>query len=104
MYLTFLCLKPIVMLQGNISLDHPSQEAKVLRLTPEELSCPQLLTPIHINNSMATSIVNNTIKCQHSMAVGMCYFWLLGGYVQKSFVFCTSQAKRTLLIIFPKPM
>ena len=39
-----------------------TQEAKVIRLILEELGHPQPPTPVHIDNSTAVGIVNNTIK------------------------------------------
>jgi hypothetical protein len=48
-----------------------AQEANVLRLTILELGHPQPPTPIHINNTTAIGIVNNTIKCQRSHAMEM---------------------------------
>ena len=40
-------------------------------------------TPIHVYNTTAVGIVNNTIKCQQSHAMEMRYFWLLDQYWQK---------------------
>ena len=44
-----------------------AKEAKVLRLTLEELGYPQPPTHIHVNNTTVTGIVNNSIKRQRSM-------------------------------------
>ncbi len=41
-----------------------AQKAKVMRICLEELSHPQPLTPIHIDNTPTVGIVNNTIKRQ----------------------------------------
>ena len=41
-----------------------THEAKVIRLTLHELGYKQPPTPIHIDNTTAVGIVNNTIKCQ----------------------------------------
>jgi hypothetical protein len=54
-----------------------AQQAKVLRLTFPELGHPQPPTPIYIDNTTTIGIVNNTIKCQHSCAMEIQYFWLL---------------------------
>ena len=64
-----------------------AQEAKILRLTLEELGHPQPPIPIHIDNTTAVGIVNNTIKRQRSRAMEMRYFWLLDQQVQKFFNF-----------------
>jgi hypothetical protein len=64
-----------------------AQEAKVLRITLEELGHPQPPTPIHIDNTTTVGIVNNTIKRQRSRAMEMCYFWLLDGETQRYFKF-----------------
>jgi hypothetical protein len=47
------------------------QEAKVLCLILVELGHPQTPTPIHIDNTTAVGIVNNTIKQQRSQAMEM---------------------------------
>ncbi len=48
-----------------------AQEAKVLRVTLQELGHPQPKIPIHINNTAAVGICNNTIKRQCSRAMEM---------------------------------
>ena len=60
-----------------------ARESKVLRITLQELVHPQLPTPIHVDNTTAVIIVNNTIKRQRSRAMEMIYFWLLDQYCQK---------------------
>ena len=54
-----------------------AQEAKVIRLILKELGHPQPPTPIHVDNTTAVGIVNNSIKRQRSRAMEMRYFWLL---------------------------
>ena len=54
-----------------------AMDAKIIRLTLEEMGHPQPPTPIHVDNSTAVGIVNNTIKRQRSRAMNMRYFWLL---------------------------
>ena len=54
-----------------------AQEAKIIRLTLLELGHPQPPTPIHVDNTTAVGIVNNTIKRQRSKAMEMRYLWLL---------------------------
>ena len=66
---------------GDLFLN--AREAKVLRITLQELVHPQPPTPIHIDNTIAVEIVNNTIKCQQSRAMEMRNFWLLGHSCQK---------------------
>jgi hypothetical protein len=51
------------------------KEARVIRLTLEELGHPQPPSPIHVDNSTAVGIVNGTIKRQRSRAMEMRYFW-----------------------------
>ena len=63
------------------------KEAKILRLTLLELGHPQPPTPIHIDNSTAVGIVNNTIKRQRSRSMEMRYFWLLDQEAQRMFDF-----------------
>ena len=43
-------------------LFHNAKEAKVLRLILHKLGHPQPPTPIHINNTTVSGIVNNTMK------------------------------------------
>ncbi len=64
-----------------------TQEAKVLRLILIEINHPQPPTPIHIDNTTAVGIVNNTIKRQRSQAMEMRYFWLLDCKMQQYFKF-----------------
>ena len=59
-----------------------AQEAKVLRITLQELGHPQPPTPIHVDNTTTVGIFNNTIKRQRSRAMEMRYFWLLDQYCQ----------------------
>ena len=54
-----------------------AQEARILRLTLLEFGHPQPPTPVHVDNTTAVGIVNNTIKRQRSRAMEMRYFWLL---------------------------
>ena len=54
-----------------------AQEAKIIRLPLLELGHPQPPTPVHVDNTTAVGIVNNTIKRQQSRAMEMRYFWLL---------------------------
>ena len=54
-----------------------AQEAKVVCLILTELGHPQPPIPIHVDNTTAVGIVNNTIKQQQSRAMEMRYFWLL---------------------------
>ena len=62
-----------------------AQEAKVVRLILAELGHPQPPIPIHVDNTTAVGIVNNTIKRQRSRAMEMRYFWLLDGEAHKLF-------------------
>jgi hypothetical protein len=64
-----------------------AKEAKVMRLTLEELGHPQPPTPIHCNNSTMVGIANTTIKQQKSRSMEMRYFWLLDGHNNKMFDF-----------------
>ena len=66
---------------GSLFLN--TQEAKVIRLILEELGHPQPPTPMHVDNSTAVGIVNNTIKRQRSRSMEMRYFWLLDQETQK---------------------
>jgi hypothetical protein len=69
------------------ALFHNAKEAKILRITLEELGHKQPPSLIHIDNSTTVGIVNNTIKRQESRSMEMRYFWLLNGSVQQLFDF-----------------
>jgi hypothetical protein len=58
-----------------------------LRLILAKLGHPQLPTPIHIDNTTAVGIVNNTIKWQQTRSMEMRYFWILDGETQQYFKF-----------------
>ena len=64
-----------------------TEEAKNFRLTLAELGHSQLQTPIHIYNTTAVLIVNNTTKRQRSLAMEMRYFWLLDQETNKYLIF-----------------
>ena len=64
-----------------------AKEARIIRLTLQELGHPQPPTPIHIDNSTAVGIVNNTVKRQKSRSMEMRYFWLLDQDAQRQFQF-----------------
>ena len=63
------------------------KEAKILRLTLQEIGHPQPQTPTHVNNTTVIGIMNNTIKRQRSRAMEMQYFWLLDQMAQQYFKF-----------------
>ena len=58
-------------------------EAKIMRLTLEEMGHSQPPIPIHCDNTTATGIVRGSIKRQRSRAMNMRYFWLLCNEAQK---------------------
>jgi hypothetical protein len=64
-----------------------AQEAKVIRLILTEMGHPQPKIPIHIDNTTAVGIVNNTIKRQRSRAMETRYWWLLNAKAQDIFTF-----------------
>ena len=64
-----------------------AQEAKIMRLTLQEMGHPQPPTPIHIDNSTCVGIVNNTQKRNRSRAMENKYFWILDSKAQKQFTF-----------------
>jgi len=60
-----------------------AKEAKIIRIILSKLGHPQPPTPIHVDNTTAVGIVNNTIKRQRSRSMEMRYFWLLDQEAQK---------------------
>ncbi len=73
-----------------------AQEAKVMRITLEELGHPQPPTPIHIDNTTTVGIVNSTIKRQKSRSMEMRYFWLLDQEAQRMFDFIYQSGQENL--------
>jgi hypothetical protein len=53
-----------------------AKEGRVLRLILHEMGHPQPATPIHVDNSTAVGIANNTVKRQRSRSMEMRYFWI----------------------------
>ena len=53
-----------------------AKEAKIIRLTLEELGHPKQPTPMHCNNATAAGIANNTVKQQQSRSMEMRYFYI----------------------------
>ena len=54
-----------------------TKEAKILRLTLQELGYPQPQTLIYVDNTTVIGIANKTIKRYRSRPMEMRYFWLL---------------------------
>ena len=54
-----------------------AMDAKIIRLTLDELVHQQPATPVHVDNTTAVGIVNNSIKRHRSRETNMRYFWLL---------------------------
>jgi hypothetical protein len=61
------------------------KQGTIFRLTLKDMGHPQPLTPIHCNNLIAVGIANNTIKCQQSRLMKMCFFWVADAAEQKKF-------------------
>ena len=53
-----------------------AKEAKIIRLTLEELGHPQPPTPMHCDNATAAGFANNTVKQQRSRHMKMRYFYI----------------------------
>ena len=53
-----------------------AKEAKIIRLTLEDLGHPQPPTPMHCDNATAAGIANNTVKRQQSRSMEMRYFYI----------------------------
>jgi hypothetical protein len=52
------------------------KQATIFHLTFEEMGHPQPPIPINWDDSTAVGIANNTVKCQHSRAMEMRFFWV----------------------------
>ena len=66
-------------------LFHNCKEAKVLRLTLEELGHPQPPSPVHCDNATATGIANDTVKKHRSRSMEKNYFWITDQVRRKQF-------------------
>ena len=66
-------------------LYHNCKEAKVLRLTLEELGHPQPPSPVHCDNATATGIANDTVKKHRSRSMEKNYFWVTDQVKRKQF-------------------
>ena len=64
-----------------------AKQAKIIKITLEELGHPQPPTPMHVDNSTTVGIVNSTIKRQKSRSMEMRYMWLLDQEAQRLFTF-----------------
>ena len=64
-----------------------AKQAKIIKITLEELGHPQPPTPIHVDNITTVGIVNSTIKRQKSRSMEMRYMWLLDQEAQSLFTF-----------------
>jgi hypothetical protein len=53
-----------------------TKQARILRLTLDELGHPQPPTPINCDNETAVGICNGTVKRQRSRSMEMRYFWV----------------------------
>ena len=85
-HITFAILKLVAASAAEAELSAlflNAREAKVFRITLQELVHLQPPTPIYVDNTTALGIFNNTIKRQWSRAMEMRYFWLLDQYCQK---------------------
>ena len=79
-----------------------TKEARITQLTLAKLGHPQPQIPIHIDNTTAVGIVNNTIKRQQSRAMEMRYFWLLDQETNKYFKFYYQPGQEILADYPPK--
>lgn len=53
-----------------------TRNGTVVRITLDEVGHPQPATPVQVDNSTATGIVNNTVKQQRSRAMDMRFYWV----------------------------
>ena len=72
-----------------------AKQAKIFKITLEEMGHPQPPTPVHIDNSTTVGIVNNTIKRQKSRSMEIKYWWLQDQEAQNFSHFTNIQDKRT---------
>ena len=64
-----------------------AKEAKIIRLTLEELGHPQPPTPMHCDKATAAGIANNTVKRQRSRSMEMRLLYL-DGFVRNARCCC----------------
>ena len=61
------------------------KEGRIIRLTLEEMGHPQPPTPIHVDNTTAVGIANDTIKKQRSCSFEMRYFYACDQVKERQF-------------------
>ena len=84
------------------SLFNATQEIVPLRTTADELGHKQPGTPLRIDNSTASDIVNGTIRQQRSKAIDMQFYWLKDRVTQRMFKVYWALGKVNLADYFSK--
>ncbi len=62
------------------------KEGKSVRLILEEMGHPQPPTPVHVDNSTAVGIANDTVKKQRSRSMEMRFFWVTDQVKRKQYL------------------
>ena len=78
------------------------KESKIIRLTLAEMGHPQPPTPIHVDNSTAVGIANDSVKKQRSRSMEMRLFWSTDQVKLGHFVVKWTPGKENLADYFTK--
>ena len=78
------------------------KESKIIRLTLAEMGHPQPPTPIHVDNSTAVGIANDSVKKQRSRSMEMRFFWTTDQVKQGHFTVKWTPGQENLADYFTK--
>ena len=78
------------------------KKSKIIRLTLDEMGHPQPATPIHMDNSTAVGIANDSVKKQRSRSMEMQPFWTTDQVKLGHFVVKWTPGKENLADYFTK--
>ena len=78
------------------------KESKIICLTLEEMGHPQPPTPIHVDNSTAVGIANDSVKKQRSRSMEMRFFWTTDQVKQGHFAVKWTPGQENLADYFTK--
>jgi len=79
-----------------------AQTGAILKLTLEDLGCPQGVTPIYTDNKCAEGIANDTITLQKSKAMDMRFHWVRDRVRQEQFQVLWRKGSENLADYFTK--
>jgi hypothetical protein len=79
-----------------------TKEGTTIRTTLEELGYPQPPTPVHVDNTTAVGIENDTVKQRRSKAIDMRFYWIRDRVKQGQFHIYWAPGKHNIADYFTK--